>query len=490
MSPARILGCAGVALWLFACTGLRADPQAAAEAPKGFFERDSPLPDPGGERAKLADRGIALGLIYTGEVFGNPAGGYRQGAVYNGLLTAGLDIDFGKLLGWNGLKFHGLTYESHGPNGTNLYTRDLNFYSSINAYDSFRLSELWLQASLLKNVVNLRVGQEEVDAEFATTIGGALFLHSNFGALPTLTLNVPTPTYPEADPAARLRLNTLHGHFYFQAGVYAGNANADRDGDPNPGFRAGNAYNDDGVRFPISGNQGLLSVYEAGYLRNYRKDDPGLPGAYRVGGFYHTGDFSDAFLNAADPFLTLPPVDARPRVHHGDGGFYAVAEQVLYRPRNPRGGNEDVATSAAAPIGNAEDSPLGLNGVPAPAGSELRVFGRLGIGQGDRSLTDFYVEAGLNYRAPLPGRDQDVFGVGFTYTSLSDDARRLVRDADLLNGERLPSPDYEGISEATYQANLAPWLSVQPDLQYIVHPGGSPRYGNALVVGVRTVVTF
>ena len=121
-------------LWLLlAPASLRADPEpsnsfndkqpaAPAEAPKGFFQRDSPLPDPGGLRAKLAALGIVPGLIYTGEEFGNPAGGYRQGAVYNGLLTAGLDVDFGKLLGWDGLKFHALTYESHGANGTNLYT--------------------------------------------------------------------------------------------------------------------------------------------------------------------------------------------------------------------------------------------------------------------------------------------------------------------------------------------------------------------------------
>ncbi len=501
MSPARRTDFLSVALWLVAFAALHADPPAPApdaagqdkpaEAPKGFFQRDTPLPDPGGERAKLADKGIVLGLIYTGEVFGNPAGGYRQGAVYDGLLTTGLDVDFGKLAGWNGLKFHVLAYETHGPSGTDLYTHDLNRYSSIDAYDSFRLSEMWLQASLFHNVVNLRVGQEQADAEFATTIGGALFIHSNFGAAPpTLTLNVPSPTYPEAVPAVRLRLNSPDTHFYFQVGVYAGNPDADRDGDPSPGFRAGTAYNDDGVRFPISGNQGLLSVYEAGYLRNYHKEDPGLPGAYRVGGYYHTGDFSDLYLYTTDPFLPGPATGARERVHHGNGGFYAVAEQVLYRPHDPHGGNEDVATSAAAPIGNAEDSPLGANGAPPPAGPQLRAFGRLGVGQGDRSLTDFYAEAGLNYRALIPGRDQDIFGVGFTYTSLSETARRLVRDANRLDGTRYAAPDYEGIFEVTYQANLAPWLSVQPDLQYIVHPGGSTRYGNALVLGVRTVVTF
>ena len=152
------------AVFCLASSTLSADPTApggeptgeqkpAADAPKGFFERDSPLPDPGGLRAKLADKGIVLGLIYTGEEFGNPAGGYRQGAVYDGLLTAGLDIDFGKLAGWNGLKFHALAYDSHGVSGTNVYTRDLNRFSSIDAYDSVRLFELWLQASFFDNAV-------------------------------------------------------------------------------------------------------------------------------------------------------------------------------------------------------------------------------------------------------------------------------------------------------------------------------------------------
>ena len=65
-----------------------------------------------------------------------------------------------------------------------------------------------------------------------------------------------------------------------------------------------------------------------------------------------------------------------------------------------------------------------------------------------------------------------------------------MRDANPLDDAHEALPDYENIFEVTYQANLAPWLSVQPDLQYIVHPGGSPRYGNALVLGVRTVITF
>lgn len=483
-----------LALALVAGANLRADPPgpdatpAADAASKGFFDRDSPTPDPGGLRAKLADHGIALEVIYTGEVFGNPVGGYRQGAVYDGLLTTGLDVDFNKLAGWKGLNFHVLAYDPHGTSGTDKYVHDFNRFSSIDAFDGFRLFELWLQQSFFNNVVNLRLGQIAADAEFAATQGGALFVHSNFGDPPALAQNVPSPIYPQAAPGVRLRLNTPDSRFYFQTGVYAGNPNADRDGDPNPRFVPGTAYNDHGVRFPLSGNQGLLSLYEFGFLLNRGKDAQGLPGVYRVGGFFDSDAFSDQRFDAQGRSLADPRSTGHPRTRHHDGGVYAVAEQVVYRPPGAGNPHEDVGQTASAPVGNAEDSPLTPGA--GPSGLELRVFGRTGFVPEDRNRVDFYVETGLNLRGLLPGRGRDVLGLAFTYTDLSGDLRAAARAANRFDDTHLPLPDYEGVLETTYQINLAPWLQVQPDLQYIVHPGGSSLHGNALVLGVRSVLTF
>ena len=39
---------------------------------------------------------------YIGEVLGNLSGGYRQGAVYDGLVKAGVQLDLEKLTGWKG----------------------------------------------------------------------------------------------------------------------------------------------------------------------------------------------------------------------------------------------------------------------------------------------------------------------------------------------------------------------------------------------------
>ena len=36
-----------------------------------------------------------------------------------------------------------------------------------------------------------------------------------------------------------------------------------------------------------------------------------------------------------------------------------------------------------------------------------------------------------------------------------------------------PIRDYEIDMEATYQYVVAPWWQLQPDLQYVVHPGGN-----------------
>ena len=80
--------------------------------------------------------------------------------------------------------------------------------------------------------------------------------------------------------------------------------------------------------------------------------------------------------------------------------------------------------------------------------------------------------------------------MGATYTDLSGDLRRAVLETNRLRGTRDALPDHEAVMEITYQVNLAPWLSLQPDLQYLLHPSGSPRYGDALVLGTRTVVTF
>ena len=50
--------------------------------------------------------------------------------------------------------------------------------------------------------------------------------------------------------------------------------------------------------------------------------------------------------------------------------------------------------------------------------------------------------------------------------------------------------DGEVAVEWTYRAVLTPWFAVQPDVQYVIHPGGIAPPENALVLGLRSELTF
>jgi porin len=73
---------------------------------------------------------------------------------------------------------------------------------------------------------------------------------------------------------------------------------------------------------------------------------------------------------------------------------------------------------------------------------------------------------GVTYTGLLPGRDEDVLGIGIAY-------------AELLQG----GTNRETVTEFFYRALLTPRVSLQPDVQYIASPSGI--YRDALAAGVR-----
>lgn len=89
---------------------------------------------------------------------------------------------------------------------------------------------------------------------------------------------------------------------------------------------------------------------------------------------------------------------------------------------------------------------------------------------------------------------------GAAYSKISGDAADADRDAQmLLPDPSLPARDHELVFEVSYTAQVTPWWTLQPDFQYIVHPGGNVRdaddpagatAGNATLVGLRTSLTF
>jgi porin len=87
-------------------------------------------------------------------------------------------------------------------------------------------------------------------------------------------------------------------------------------------------------------------------------------------------------------------------------------------------------------------------------------------------------EAGLNLYRPLAFRPDDVLGLGFGTTRFGDRIRRLLTDL----------PRGETVVELTYQAQLTPWLMIQPDLQWFLSPAISRR--DALLLGLEISATY
>ncbi|MCB9913679.1 MAG: carbohydrate porin [Planctomycetes bacterium] len=108
-------------------------------------------------------------------------------------------------------------------------------------------------------------------------------------------------------------------------------------------------------------------------------------------------------------------------------------------------------------------------------GRELGAFAQLGLAD------DAVSEVGLHLGAGLVLADAETgegFGLGATLVEFtSDPAAGFGEERELA-------------FEAFYRAQPLGWLSVKPDVQYVVNPGGDPALDDALAVGVRLEWSF
>ncbi|EDY17235.1 Carbohydrate-selective porin OprB [Chthoniobacter flavus Ellin428] len=374
----------------------------------------------------LKDAGFTPSLNYWGEEFANFAGGTGRGAEYEGLLKLGLNIDLEKVVKWHGSSLYFAVEYPHGLGLTNKYVHDYNVLSNIDAYDSWRLFEAWVQQDFCNHHVSLRVGQLTTDNNFFISDNAALYVNSVFGELGTVSHNIFDPAYPVASPGVWLKVSPT-ASWYFQAMMVSDDPGA-QDGD-----------NKHGLRYNFGGGARPLSFFEFGYIRAGTEDAPILEGKYKIGAYYDAGLFRDN--QGGSP-------------HHGTSAWWGVVDQQLYResyqPKEPFCG--------------------------------LSAFGRISTAQKDRNPVTFYFDAGLNYTGPIAHRQKDILGVAFIYERLSS----LLQQPD---GSPVPS-HHEHVLEATYLCTLNDHFAVQPDIQYIINPGAMHTIPNALAGGLRFIISF
>lgn len=117
-------------------------------------------------------------------------------------------------------------------------------------------------------------------------------------------------------------------------------------------------------------------------------------------------------------------------------------------------------------------------------GRGLSLFGRVGLA--DRNYNQFsgYVGFGGSYQGPFDARPDDVLGLALANVRNGTPFRK----AQALAGA--PVGKSETNLELTYRAELTPWLTIQPDAQYVINPGADPGLKNAFVIGLRFEIGF
>jgi len=432
-----------------------------ADQSTGLFARDTLLGDMGGLRPWFGNYGVTFAMTETSEYLANLRGGLHRGGAYDGLTTMTLGIDTERAIGLPGGTFNVSALQIHGRNLSQYNLGTLNTASGIEADDTTRLWELWYQQSLLGNRFDVKIGQQSLDQEFMVSTYANTFVNTMFGwaGLPSYDMPAGGPAYPLSALGARVR-GQITPSLTALAGVF--------DGNPAPGTGDPQRLNGSGTNFNL--RNGALYIGELQYAINRPQEDgaggptgtsnSGLPGTYKVGVWYNNERFADQRFDNTGRSLADPSSSGIASQRRGDYSFYAVADQMVWRP-NPDG--------------------------PRSVGVFARVMGA----PGDRNLVSISANLGVVMKAPFKGRDNDSVGLGLAYIKVGSHARGL--DADSGNVVR----GSETALEATYQYQVAPWWVVQGDAQYTFNAGAGQNPNdptqalrNTFVIGVRTTVTF
>jgi porin len=194
-----------------------------------------------------------------------------------------------------------------------------------------------------------------------------------------------------------------------------------------------------------------------------------FPTPTRSAHWYDTEGFADLRRDTMGVSLANPASDGIAATHRGDYAFYAVADQMIYRWQ--------------------DDPDRNINVFVRPMFTPLQ----------DRNLISFSLNAGMTMHESISGRKADIFGFGVDFARVSDSATGLDLDKAFYNpGVFSPARHHETVVEATYQYQVTPWWQIQPDIQYVINPGGGivnpdnpvQRIKNETVFGIRTNITL
>jgi porin len=390
------------------------------------------LGDWNGLLPQLQAAGVEPTLQLVTDFAGNPSGGRFQGWTAPSSLASSLNFDLNKILGVKDASLLVTGSERWGTSLSADYIGNIFAAQQIYGYQTVRLIDFSYQQKLFGGGLEIRVGRFAALDDFLVSAYSCLFMSLGFCGNPAAILfDSPGVTGYAGTWAAAGRVN-LTPRMYLQAGIYNGD----------PEVREPNQH---GVNFSLNGP--AFAMAEFGYRVNgLPSDNSQLLGNYKLGAWYDAATLN----NFGSSNTTL-----------GSSGIYALFDQVLM--------------------------PFGKPG----SNRGLGVFGSIIYGLNpEAQQMPFFFNAGIEARGIFESRPVDAIALGIVYGRFSNDLQQAQQAAQLLN-PAIGIQKYETTIELTYRAYFdKSAIFIQPDLQYILRPGGTGQIRDALVVGAQAGINF
>ena len=394
-------------------------------------------------KAQLVQDGVTPSLQYNGDAFGDLAGGNRRGITGTGNLHVQLGVDGGQLLNVPGLSgFLDLLW-IHGGQPSKL-AGDAQGVSNLAAPAAVRLYEAWLEYNFPGNRFSVLAGRYDLNTEFYHLDSASLFLNSSFGIGPEFGQSgfAGPSIFPDTSLGARFAFKPAP-NIVWRTAVLDGTPLNPQNGSPDP-FNAGSGVlvvsELEILTFPNNGDAAAAAEFHIGRNANL----PPYDGKIAVGAWYYTARFND---------LSAVNADGNPVSRRGSDGAYVILDHTLLR-------GADASTQ--------------------------RLAGFLQLGAADQQVNRFgvYIGAGLVATGALPGRPDDQLGIA---AAMARNGSHFLA-GQLAAGQ--PVDATETAIELSYQSQVTSWLTVQPDLQYVLHPNTNPRVRNTTVVQLELEMKF
>ncbi len=412
------------------------------KAQPSFWSQQYMLGDWGGTRTKLEKEGVSFDFNDIGDFLVDVTGSQPHHATYFGRFRASADIDFNKLSGFDG-EFFASGIWQYGRNLSGDYLHVNTLTSSIAGEESERIDQLWYKQGLFDHKMTIQLGQIAPVNEFGATDFFDILFNDELGYAPNALFNTKNPFSPAGKPGVVLwgDLSDVTPGLYVQTGVFTAYDNPYRP-------------DSNGVYYKDDFDHGWTSAFEIGY----KEQNTIYNGTYKLGA---TGNPDVRYTNAATGQL-----------YHGDYNIYAIAEKTVYHP----------------PMLSTSSDPKDMKSMRSTEGVDklrgLDLLAEFVASPGDRNALGYEATFGARYTGLFDCRPTDKIGAGLIYSDNSNSASDAYVNA---TGGGLGG---ETTIELDYQYNPSPWLSIQPDIQYIFDPGGDSSRDDIAVLGLRTIVRF